>query len=70
VTDYNQIVPLLAGYDLYQNQSFITKSQISWGFGTGNSSLCGTGLIADGKSGYFTVCLDLELIPVMFVKQK
>jgi hypothetical protein len=35
MTDYNQIVPLLAGYDLYQNQSYITKSQIFWGFGTG-----------------------------------
>jgi hypothetical protein len=40
----------------------------SEGFGTGNSSLCWTGLIADGKSRYFTVCLDLEVIPVMFVK--
>jgi hypothetical protein len=29
-----------------------------------------TGLIAGGKSGYFTVCVDLEVIPVMFVKQK
>ena len=40
------------------------------GFGTGNSSLCGTGLIADGKSGYFTVCLDLEVISLMSVEQK
>jgi len=36
----------------------------------GNLSLCGEGLIAVGKSGYLTVCLELEVIPVMFVKQK
>jgi len=35
------------------------------GFGTG-----GTGLIADGKLGYVTIYLDLELIPDMSVKQK
>jgi hypothetical protein len=45
------------------------KATISGGYGTGSSSLYGTGLIADGKCGYFTVCLDLEVIPVMFVKQ-
>ena len=27
-------------------------------------------LIADVKSGYFTVCLNLQVIPVMYVKQK
>ena len=32
--------------------------------------MCVTGLIADGRSGYFTVCFDLEAIPVMLVKQK
>ena len=31
--------------------------------GIGKSSLWGTGLIADGKFVYFTVCLDLLLIP-------
>jgi hypothetical protein len=40
------------------------------GFGTGNSSLCGTGIIADGKSVYCTACLGFELIPLMFVHQK
>ena len=40
------------------------------GFGTGNSSLRGTSLIAVGKSLYFTVCLYLKVIPFMFVKQK
>jgi hypothetical protein len=32
--------------------------------------VCQTDLIAVGKSGYFTVCFHLELIPVMFVEQK
>jgi hypothetical protein len=36
----------------------------------GNASLRNTGLTADGTFGYLTVCLDLEVIPVMFVKQK
>jgi hypothetical protein len=29
-----------------------------------------TGLIAEGKSGYLMVCLDLDVIPFMLVKQK
>ena len=33
-------------------------------------SLFWTGLIADGKFGYFTVYLDLEVAPAMYVKQK
>ena len=40
------------------------------GFGTGNSPLCGTGLIADGKFGYWTVCLDFAVTPVIMVRQK
>jgi hypothetical protein len=47
---------------------FIAKSLIE-GFDTGSSSLFGTGLIADGKSGHCTMYLDLEVVPVMFVKQ-
>jgi hypothetical protein len=35
----------------------------------GNSSLCGAGLISDGKSGYFTAGLDFEMIHVMLVQQ-
>ena len=35
-----------------------------WGFGTGNSTLWGTGLIADGKFGYWTVCLEFAVTPV------
>jgi hypothetical protein len=31
-------------------------------------SLCRTGHIVDGKSGYFTVCLDSEVIPVTLQK--
>jgi hypothetical protein len=46
----------------------IAKIQISVGIGTGNSSLFWTGLIADGKSGYFTVCLDLEVIQLCLLK--
>jgi len=44
------------------------KSQIYVGFGTGNSSLFWTGLIAHGKSGYFTVCLDLKVILLCLLK--
>jgi len=40
------------------------------GFGTGSCSLCGTGLIVDGKLEYVTIYLDVELIPDMSVKQK
>ena len=40
------------------------------GFGTGNSALWGTGLIADGKLGYWTVCLDFSVVPVIVVRQK
>jgi hypothetical protein len=47
----------------------IAKNQIFRFFGTSNSSQFWTGLIADGKSGYFTVCLDLEVIPVMFLNK-
>ena len=42
----------------------------SGAFGMGNSSQCGTGLIADCKLGYTTVCFDFDVIPLIFVKQK
>jgi len=52
-------------------RDIIVKSQdFPGGFGTGYSSLCGTSLTTAGKSGYFTVCLDLEVMPLMLVKQK
>jgi len=60
----NQLCPFLAVRDLVIAKIF------SGGFSTGNSSLCWTGLIADGKSLYFTECLDLEVIPIMSHKQK
>jgi hypothetical protein len=44
------------------------KVRFSGGCGVGNFWLCVTGFITNGRSGYFTVCLDLEVIPVMFVK--
>jgi hypothetical protein len=40
------------------------------GFGTGNSALWGTGLISDGKLGYWTVCLDFAVTPVILIRQK
>ena len=46
------------------------KVIFSRGFGTGNFSLYGTGLIAGGIYGYCTVCLNLEVLPVMFVKHR
>jgi hypothetical protein len=60
----NQLCPFLAVRDL------VIAKRFSGGFGTGNSSLYWTGLIADGKSLYFTDCLDLEVISVMSDKQK
>jgi len=43
----------------------LLKARFSRSFGADNCSLCGTGLIADGKSGYFTLCLDLKVIRVV-----
>jgi hypothetical protein len=60
----NQHCPLLAVRNLVMTKRF------SGGFGTCNSSLCWTGLTADGKSRYFTESLDFEVILVMFDKQK
>jgi hypothetical protein len=62
------MVPFLLSVIFTRLRVVIAKSQISVGFGTGNSSPFSTGLIADGKSGYFIVCLDLKVIPVLFVK--
>jgi len=47
----------------------LLKVWFSGDLGKGNSSLCETVLIAGGKTGYFTVCLDLKMIPVLLVKQ-
>jgi len=60
----NQHCPLFTVLDLHQEFSSL-KVRFAGGVGTGNSSLCGTGLLADGKSGNFTVCLDWEMICVL-----
>jgi len=62
------IVPFLLSVIFTRIRVVIAKIQISVGIGTGNSSLFWTGLIADGKSGYFTVCLDLEVILLRLLK--
>ena len=61
--------PACCPWSLSESEFLSLKVRFIGGFDTRNSTLCGTGLIVDGKSGYFTVCLDFELIPVMFVKQ-
>jgi len=59
-------------YPWSSSESVLSLLQVgfSGGFDAGNFSLCGTGLIADGKSGYFTLCLDLEVISLMSGKQE
>jgi hypothetical protein len=71
MSDRNQRRPLLA-MDNQELESELSSLKVGFsaGFGTSNSSLCGTGLIAGGKFGYFSVCLDLDVIRVMFVEQK
>ena len=53
MSDRNGLFPLLAVLDLLHQKQILSslKVRFSVGFGTGNSSLCGTGLI--GKSEYF-----------------
>jgi len=62
------VFPFLPSVIFIRIRVVVTESDISGGNGTGSSLLYGTSLIADGKSGYFAVCLDLEVIPVTFVK--
>jgi hypothetical protein len=64
MSDRSQHCPLLAVRDFHHNQICHRQKSDFPGFGTGNSSPCGKNLTADEKSGYFTVCLDLEVIPV------
>jgi hypothetical protein len=40
------------------------------GFGTRSPSLYRTELVANGKFGYITTCLDFEIIPDISVKEK
>jgi hypothetical protein len=55
---------------IFKIRVVIPKFRFSKGFGTGNFSLCETDFFADGKSGYFTVCLDLDVITFMCVLNK
>ena len=58
-------------WSLSESELSLLKVVIFTGdLGTSNSPLWWTGLIADDKSWYFTVCLDLEMIAVIFVTQK
>jgi len=67
--DHNPFV-LPPGLDaLHQHQLPSSTVTLFSGFGADILSLCGTGLIADSKLGYITMCLDLEIIPYMSVKQ-
>ena len=61
------IIPFLLSV-LLSSESELSLLKVTFGgFGTGISSLCGMGVNAVGKSGYFTGCLDSYMIPVMFV---
>ena len=66
----HNIVPFVLSVIFTIIRVLVDKSQIFWRLGTGNSSLCGTFFITDSISGYLTLCLDLEVIYFMFVKQK
>lgn len=70
MSDRIQHRPLHAVRDIHETQELSSPQvRFSGDSGTGTSSLWGTGLIVDGRSGYFIVCVDLEMIPVMFIKQ-
>ena len=67
------IVPFLLSTIIIKIRAVTAKSQIFqklWYREFFDVCYSLTGLIADGRSGYFTVCVDLEVIPVMLVKQK
>jgi hypothetical protein len=63
-----KIDPFLLSEIFTESEFSSLKVRFSESFGAGKSSQFWTGLIVDGKSGYSTVYLDLEVIPVMFVK--
>jgi len=64
-----EVVPFLPCVFFNRISFSSIKVRFSGGFGTGKFSLCVQGLISLGKSGYFTECLDLEVIRVTVVKQ-
>ena len=55
------LLPSCCPWTSSESELSCLKVRFSGGFGTGNSSLCGAGLVADCKSGYVTVCLDFLL---------
>jgi hypothetical protein len=61
MSDHIQHCPLIV-CDFLRIELSSLKVRFAGGFGTGGSLLCGTCLTAESKSGYFTVCLDLEVI--------
>ena len=63
------IVPFLLSVNFIRIRDVIAE-RFSEGFVTGSSSPRGTGLIADGKYGHFSVCLYFELIPVKEFTQR
>ena len=68
MSDRNKNFPLCCPWPSSESE-FLSLKVRSGGCGTGNSSVCGPDLIADGTSVSFTVCSRFELIPAMFVKQ-
>ena len=69
MSNRNQHFPLCLSVTFIIIRAVIAK-RFPGGFVTGSSSaLCEAGLTADGKSGHFIVCLDLELILVMFLNK-
>ena len=71
ITDLCEIFVLfiIAKYDIL-DQIMPKPDDVPCDLGTGSSSLWATGLMADGKLGYDTVCFDFELMPEMLVRQK
>jgi len=64
------IVPILLLVILIRIRAFMVKSQILRRFWYRQVFTMWLGLIADGRLGYSAECLELEVIPVMLVKQK
>jgi len=64
------VVPFLLYVIFSRIRIVIAKSQIFRRLKYRQLSIVWDRRIADSKSGYFTACLDLEVIAVMFVKQK
>jgi hypothetical protein len=70
VGSQSTLPPSICLWSSLESELSSPKIRFSGTYGTGNSSLCVTGFIASSKFGYCTVCLELEVIFGMFVKQK